>query len=351
MAPCTWGAGSWSPKVVVGALLVMGCSEPLPEIRYETAQARIGTDFEQSLCSHDLQWVDEHIAFVENALNAPSDELVEIYLYVGKPPQCRGLGCYKKKDGYIVGDWSSIDHEIVHAIVDRFADPPLFTGEGVAEALSGRGTQRATNTTVAENLRVRDPADLSYYTAGHFVRWLIEDRGDLTALRSLLDGGDARSIYGASLEELGVEYEAEAPFSFPPWDPCRYTPLAEVTAGHWQERVELTCEHPDATRFGEAWVTLLRSVELEGGTYDLRVEGGRGARLLGCQTDVLYEPPPEMAFGDTQSSAEWLQTARGVLFESGITHRLELKEGVYKIDVPSDEDREEIEIEIRAIGG
>jgi len=327
--------------------LPLGCSEPLPSIRYETDQASIGTNFEQALCGHDLTWVDEHIEFLEDALDARSDDPVRIYLYVGRPPQCRGLGCYT--EGYVAGDWSSIDHEIVHAIVARFAHPPLFSSEGIAEALSGRGTQRAMNATVADSLLVRDSAKLSYYTAGHFMRWLIEERGDLAAARRLLETGDADGIYGASLEELGEVYETDAPFSYPPLNPCNYTTLARVGEGHWYEEIDLTCEHPDATRFGEGWVTLLRSVELEGGTYELRVEGGRGARLLGCQEDVLYEPPPEMAFGDTQSSAEWLQTARGVLFESGKTHVLELEPGRYKIDVPSDLDRERVGIDVRAV--
>lgn len=328
--------------------LVVGCSdEPLPGIRYETAQARIGTDFDQALCAHDLAWVDEHIAFLEDALDAPSEEPVEIYVYLGRPPQCRGLGCYTA-EGYVAGDWSSLDHELVHAVVDRFADPPLFVSEGTAEALSGRGTQRG-STTVAESLGVSDPGRLSYYTAGHFMRWMIDVRGDLAAARAFLESGDAPAVYGASLDELGRQYETYAPFSFPPWNPCDYTPLTQMKSGHWHERIELTCDHPDATRFGDGWVSLLRSVELSGGTYELRVEGGRGARLLGCQQEVLQEPPPDMAFGDTQSSAEWLQTARGVLFESGRTHVLELKAGRYRVEVPSDVDREEIEIDVREV--
>jgi hypothetical protein len=328
--------------------LALACGdESLPRIRYETAEARIGTDFEQALCSHDLAWVDEHIGFLEDVLDAHSDEPVEIYVYVGGPPQCRGLGCYTA-EGYVAGDWSSLDHEIVHAIVDRFADPPLFVSEGIAEALSGRGTQRG-STTVAENLDERDPGKLSYYTAGHFMRWLVEERGDVADVRALLETGDASAIYGGSLEALGAEYEESAPFSFPPWSPCNYTSLARVGEEHWRERVELTCDHPDATRFGEGWVSLLRSVELSGGTYELHVEGGRGARLLGCQQEVLYEPPPDMAFGDTQSSAEWLQTARGVLFESGRTHVLELKAGRYRIEVPSELDSEEMAIELRGL--
>lgn len=328
--------------------LSVACSnEVLPEIRYETAEARIGTDFDPSLCSHDLAWVDEHIDFLERALDAPSEERVEIYLYKGKPPQCRGLGCYTA-EGYVAGDWSSLDHELVHAIVDRFADPPLFVSEGLAEALSGRGTQRG-SATVAESLGMKDPGRLSYYTAGHFMRWLIEEHGGLGEARAFLASNDALGVYGASLEALGREYEVNAPFSFPPWNPCDHTALAVVGEEHWHERIDLTCEHPDATRFGDGWVSLLRRVELSGGTYELRVEGGRGARLLGCQQTVLYEPPADMAFGDAQSSAEWLQTARGVLFESGKTHVLELKAGRYRVEVPSDADREEIEIELRGV--
>jgi len=325
----------------------VGCSEPLPPLRYETEKARIGTTFDEPLCGRDFVWIDGHISFVESALEARSNEKIDIYIYDTLPLPCDGFGCYSS-DGYVVGIKPSIEHEIVHAVVDRFAHPSLFLNEGIADALTERGTERGTST-VAENLGIREPGDLSYFTAGHFMRWLIEDRGDLADMQALLRGASPTSIYGASLDALGIEYEINAPFAYPPWHPCDYPSLVQVSNVLWQETIELSCERPDVTRFGEAEVSLLRSVELSGGDYELRVEGGKGARLLGCQFDVLDAPAPDMAHGDTNSSAEFQRTARGILFESGTTHTLTLTAGTYKIDVPAWAEDETIDIEIRAL--
>jgi len=325
------------------------CSEPLPPLRYETDKARIGTSFDHPLCGRDFIWIDDHISFVESVLEARSNEKIDIYIYnyAELPSSCDGIGCYSS-DGYIVGIRGAIEHEVVHAVVDRFAHPSLFLNEGIADALTERGTERG-NSTVAENLRIGDDHELSYFTAGHFTRWLIEDRGEIADIQALLRGGDATSIYGASLDALGVEYEADAPFAYPPWHPCNYPPLTQVSNALWHETVELSCERPDVSGFGEGKVSLLRSVELSAGDYELRVEGGKGARLLGCQLDALDAPPPEMAHGATNSSAEFEGTAWGVLFESGTTHTLTLTEGTYKIDIPAWVEGETIEIELRAL--
>jgi len=325
------------------------CSEPLPPLRYETEKARIGTSFDHPLCGRDFVWIDDHISFVESVLEARSNEKIDIYLYTYDelPSSCDGIGCYSS-DGYIRGIRASIEHEVVHAVVDRFAHPALFLNEGIANALTERGTQHGTGT-VAENLRIRDFHDLSYLTAGHFTRWLIEDRGDIADIQALLRGGDATAIYGAPLDALGLEYEADAPFAYPPWHPCNHPALTQVSNVLWHETVELSCERPDVSGFSEGQVSLFRSVELSGGDYELRVEGGKGARLLGCQLDALDAPPPEMARGATRSSAEWSQTAWGVLFESGTTHTITLTEGTYEIDIPAWAEDETIDIELRAL--
>lgn len=323
------------------------CSDDLPPIRYETEQALIGTSDSTPLCGWDLAAIDSHISFVEEVLDAESAEKVDIYLYDELPPDCRGVGCYKE-EGYVLATWLSYEHEVVHAVVDRFADPPLFLSEGIAEALTERGTERG-STTVAENLEVTDAADLSYSTAGHFMRWLIEDRGGFEPARALLSGGDPRSIHGASLVRLGEEYEVEAPHYYPPWSSCDQPSLLEVGEEHWRETIDVECERADVSRLGEAAVSLWRSVELGGGRYELRVEGGKGARLLGCEPDILEDPPAEMAFGDTNSEAEYERTARGILFESGTTHTIELIEGTYRIDVPVFEAGERVDIELRGL--
>ena len=67
----------------------------------------------------------EYIELVEDFLGAPSDERIEIYLYADSPPQC-ALVCYTP-EGYIAANWNALDHEVVHAVVARFA--PTTTPE------------------------------------------------------------------------------------------------------------------------------------------------------------------------------------------------------------------------------
>lgn len=64
--------------------VVSACLD-LPSIQYRTEEALIGTDFDIMLCPDDLDRIDRHIAFVEDMLDAQSDEKIEIYLYASQP--------------------------------------------------------------------------------------------------------------------------------------------------------------------------------------------------------------------------------------------------------------------------
>jgi len=116
--------------------------------------------------------------------------------------------------------WSVLEHEIVHAVVDRFAQPPPFWNEGIAVALDGNGTQHGT-ATVMQSIHVDDAADLDYSTAGHFVRWLLEEH-DPTRIRPILDGAAFEPTYDLPFPEAAALFEDEQPFAYPPWFPCDY---------------------------------------------------------------------------------------------------------------------------------
>ncbi|MEX1367492.1 MAG: hypothetical protein AB1Z98_30470 [Nannocystaceae bacterium] len=326
----------------------IACSEQLPPIRYVTEQAEIGTTFEQSICPSDLHWLDGHIEFVEDLLGAASDERIEIYLYDGPPPQCAVLGCYL--DGYVASTWSAVDHEVVHAVVDRFADPAPFWNEGIAEALTKRGTFRGYRQSVTDNVSARDSLEVDYATAGHFVRWLVETRG-IDSVRERLRGIAVEQALGESLDALEAEHAAEAPYTYPPIrDACDFLPLAAVDERSWSERIDISCDQESISRFEGFWLSAVRTVELSAGRYELRTTGGQGARLVGCQDRAWPEPPPAMVNGDVPNAVENGQTSLGVLFDSDVVHQLQLTDGRYKVVLPTWEDEDTVEISLRRMG-
>ena len=199
--------------------MASGCLDH-PELRYETEKAVIGTEFDVELCPEDLARIDRQIRFVEDLLEAHSDEKIEIYLYsTSPPPRCYGgHSCYDKVRRVIRSTLFDLDHEIVHAVNHRFARlRPLFWVEGVAVALDRRGTFDDDGD-VLENFKERSGLRLSYATAGHFVRWLIEAYGT-EKLRPLLKGVGFQPLYGISLAEAAARYEVERPCAYPPWFP------------------------------------------------------------------------------------------------------------------------------------
>lgn len=336
--------------ILVASTMLVACSEPLPDIRYVTDKAEIGTDFDHTICPSDLAWLDGHIEFVEDFLGAPTGERIEIYLYSDLPPQCTLVGCYTP-EGYIAANWNALDHEVVHAVVDRFADPAPFWNEGLAESLTKRGTYRGEQMTVTDNVSATESTEVDYATAGHFVRWLIETQG-IDPVLDVLEGASVEQALGGTLDELEAEHAADAPYTYPPIrDACDFTPLPAVGDGEWAESIRVTCDEEGVSRFEGFWLSAVRVVELTAGRYELVVTGGEGARIVGCQDRAWPEPPPEMVNGDVPNAVENGQTAWGILFESGPTHELELTDGRYKIVLPTWEDEDSIEIELRRLDG
>ncbi|MEM9461666.1 MAG: hypothetical protein AAGF11_46315 [Myxococcota bacterium] len=314
-----------------------------------TEKALIGTDFEEEVCPLQLQAVDDQIRFVEDMLGAPSDEKIRIYAYGEGPPDCDGLGCYTFDDsGIIKTHWSAIDHEVVHAVEDRFVDRPrTFWSEGTAVALEEKGTLVGSSS-VLDNIHIGDYHDLDYLTSGHFVRWLLENE-DPTLVRRMLKGESINTVYGRSIEQLAAAYEAERPYAYPPWFPCDHPPLPSPEPERWVETIDISCEHPEGTSGENYRRSVVRSVELEAGRYALETIGGSGTRIVGCQMDVWDERPPPMANGDVPNHVENSQTAVGVLFESGEVHEVTLTEGTYKVVVATLELREEVTVDLRRL--
>jgi hypothetical protein len=321
----------------------------LPSIQYETDEALIGTDFDVPLCPDDLDRIDRHIAFVEDILDAESDEKIEIYIYASSPPRCRegGYSCYDDRRKMVRTNWSDLEHEVVHAVVDRFAKPPPFWGEGIAVALDRNGTHLGV-ATVMQSIHVPDSRDLDYSTAGHFVRWLLEEH-DPAHIRPILTGAAFEPTYGMPFDDAAASYEAEHPFAYPPWFPCDHPPLPWQD-GVWRESLDIGCDTEGGSTGEGGPFSVLRTVELEPGSYELDVHGGFGIRLLGCQTDVFIDEPPAMVHGDVPNQVESSQTHPGVLFESGSVHEFEITEpGLFKVVVMAMDEGESVQLELHPL--
>lgn len=337
-------------KLVGLCFAVSACQEPLPPIRYVTEKALIATDFDEEVCPYQLEAIDHQIRFVEDMLQAPSDEKIRIYAYADGPPDCDALGCYAYDDsGVIKTYWASIDHEVVHAIEDRFVDEPrTFWSEGIAVALEEQGTHEGWSL-VIDNVPITDYHELDYATAGHFVRSLLEN-DEPKLIRRVLEGESTDVVYGRSIDAIAAEYEAEHPFAYPPWFPCDYPGLPSPEVDLWMETIDVSCDNPEGTAGENYRRSVVRSVALSAGRYSVETIGGSGTRIVGCQMDVWEDPPPVMANGDVPNQVEDSQTAVGVLFRSGEVHEIVLTDGTYKVVVATRDLQEEVTVELRRLG-
>ena len=314
-------------------LLLAGCGEELPAIRYRTEQAFIGTSFDLPLCEGDLAFVDSEIVRLEGLLGAPDAGRIEIYLYDRPPPQCRFVGCFVD-ERYIATLWEFLDHELVHAVIAKFARPNDFWNEAAAESLRLRRTQRGA-TTPSEN-RGKDDDDLEYATVGHFGRWLLLEHGGVENIREVLTGADFEEVYGFSFDEASADYETTAPWSYPAPNPCSEPRLESNGAGGYRDFVSINCQSEDTSQFIGPGVA--RTFEIEtAGSYELTINGGLGVRLLGCQTEILWAPPGPNEQADVMNEADSHQLPVARLFRAEESpHTLELQPGSYRMTLISD---------------
>ena len=196
--------------------------------------------------------------------------------------------------------------------------------------------------------RASQTKDLHYGTAGHFVRWLIETRG-LESVQSMIRGSNPEIEFSATIEELAEEFETEAPFIYPDWSPCPYPDLTQVDEGLWVDDFDFDCASEDAERLAAGLSpSVSRAVDLEEGTYRVRMEDGLGVWLLGCQLETIQDfrsshtADKELILwnGDVLNEAQLAQTARPFLFEAGEDHLLQLTEGRYQVMVSAGIDEE-----------
>jgi hypothetical protein len=319
--------GRTTVGVFVASTLTAACHET--EERIFEHHIEIGdkaiVSSDSRLCQADFLRIERAVAHAEDVLAAPIGEPIRVYLYDHGLTRCisGAAGCLI--DGEIHTLWQSIDHEIVHAVAQPLGRPRSFWSEGMAEAISNR-TQRG-STDVEANLELT-PGSLDYHTAGHFVRWLMEEHGE-QGMRPLAEGESLPSAFGVSLSEAIADYEANAPWSYPRWNPCPGDELAPIQPNRWLTTIDASCSERGSTTNHSIGTGALRTIEiLESGSYRLMIDGGVGVKVIRCQTDILeIEPTSEFA-GDIRREDAGLKPPS--TFVSGQEHLIRLEAGKHE---------------------
>ena len=354
--------------LVLGLGLGPACQQ-LPELRYETEHLRIGTEFDEPLCRGDLDHLELVITTLEAQLATTVDEPIEVYLWDPRersganPGWCSDesvLGCFK--DGAVYASQISVDHELVHAVVATLGDPAPFWSEGAAEALQ---TDRTLFGSVAPTASIDlDASQLSYLTAGHFSRWLLETHG-LELYRELLRASGSASVafehtYEMTLEDAEEQFYAEAPYSFGAVISCDHGALEQTQAQSWSQSMEIDCDNADV-HSGLSGVGAFRVLTIsERGNYAFSTTGETGL-ISRCADEDLDLPPPlsKQDFGDIPPITEEFvyRYVRG-LGGAGEVTVLDLVPGRYEVAAgfldhgeQLDQEPRTVQIDVQAVSG
>lgn len=336
-----------STEICVAAALALAsaaceASGPeLPPLVFESERAIVGIDAElgDTLCAGDLARIDAQLEQVEARLDVRRDDPVAIHLVPFSVIEtiCGSdrRACYRNTEDTIYSTWQSLDHELVHAATRDLEFPSLFWTEGAAEVLSG--------STLRDPSVMLSPSDLdvesltTYRSAGHLSRFLVETYG-WEAYGRVLRGDAFDDVIGRSVTELLAEYERDAPYAYPPLEPCPYPRIPQIDETTWRAQVEFSCESAEASEFegvmysASSGAAVVRAVELTAGTYDLELSGGEQMFALACHTEPLLDAPRAPSNGDLYNE---IDLALPAPFEANSSHRLELTDGTYLISLSS----------------
>lgn len=322
-------------------LMLAGACEQLPDFRYQTEHLHVATDFDEPLCRGDLDHYELLISTLESQLGTTLDKQVDVYLWdplawSPSPGWCSSetaSGCYGQAT--IHSSLDSVDHELVHAVAEGLGSPAPFWSEGAAEALQSDRTF-FNNSLPLDNVDL-DTSTLSYQTAGHFSRWLLETYGQERYRELLRSRGSARSAFAAtysmSLEDAQSLYVQEAPYSYDALVTCEHPELERLDPTRWAESIEVNCEAKHV-RGGPRGMGAFRVLTVEQrATYALFTDASI-ATIARCRDLVLDTEPvaDDPAYGDVPPTTPEFVTQYVQLFAvGGETTVLDLVPGRYEI--------------------
>ena len=279
--------------VIIGAHALVACLD-LPEITYETERLRIGTEFAEPLCQGDLDYLEALLTSLETQLDTTVEEPIEVYLWGQRDTMpltwCDDdlSGCYR--GGTVYTSEVSLDHELVHAVVGTFANPPAFWSEGAAEALASSRTL-FTSSTPTNSLESEDPV---YAVAGHFSRWALETFGEESYRALLRHPGSAReafeATYGLSVEDAEAAYFEQAPHSYGALIACGHPELPSVGELAWSEELDIDCGQPHVYG-GTAGIKAKRVLTISQRGYYAFSTTAESALIMRCHDETYEEAP------------------------------------------------------------
>ncbi|PRQ07470.1 hypothetical protein ENSA7_28630 [Enhygromyxa salina] len=328
------------PPITCAAVVacVLGCND-LPELRYETEHLRIGTASDGLLCQGNLDHYERLITTLEQQLGTSVRTPIHVYLwdesrFFPDSGWCDDslIGCYRQ--GAVYADFISIEHELVHAVVDTFATPTPFWSEGAAMALGSSRTFFG-ETSPVDNLDLHASPQLDYRPAGHFSRWLLETHG-LELYRELLRArGSSREAfertYDMTMEEAQELYFAEAPHAYGALNTCDHPDLPQTGDLQWSETIEIDCAAPNVWGTSQVIGALRVLTVTERGFYELTTTEQEGA-IIPCFDEDLEHPVlvGDPNYGDVPpASGGFLQVFTGDRGKSV----LELVPGRYELSI------------------
>lgn len=322
---------------VVCVVILLSCDDESTRHVVEIGDAAI-VSTDQPLCRGDIVEIEQAIMHAREILDVAPSDLIPIHIYdryadVDASCPSGASGCYS--EGEVHSLWQSVEHEIVHAVDAPLGSVPLFWNEGIAEAISGRTSRGATD--IASNLEITESGELDYRSAGHFVRWLLEVHG-AAELRRLARGESFSEAYGLDLDVAIADYETDAPWSYPHWNPCRGERIAPVSPGSWVSRIEIDCDAASSTTRNSWGVGATRTIDIEEpGTYRLVLDGGVSIGLVACQLGVLDLAPTSDLAGDIIREDSETIPPLPSMFLSNEAHQLQLEPGRIQLGFSTEE--------------
>jgi len=321
----------------IGVLGSCTAEPELPPLEIFSERVAIAVIDEHPPCAGDLAALDTHVREVERLSGFSGAETIDVYLG-SVDERCRGFpmefvqGCYRHGLDAIFSPWGSVHHELAHAVARDFRFDSRFWSEVASGMMSKKsGVEVLTTEQLSDEY-----VFANYASTGHLARYLVETRGWGT-YRAVLERGSEAAL-GQSTEELFQEYEREAPAVYPPQPSSCAFPELGADGGDWSERFTFSCEASEATQYEylggsrSRGAAVVRSVELDAGTYEMESAGGDGFILVGCLMGVLDVLPDEPPEGDLGNEVDhWT----GRFFPSGAPHQISVARGKYRVAVSS----------------
>ncbi len=339
-------------------LSVTGCAE-LPEVEYFTDRIELGVDFDTPVCEGSLAELDAQVERIEGELGRTADPRpIRVYwLEDGPDTYCDEgrTGCYFPATRVLFSKSSSLDHELLHAVVDSEGES-YFVEEGLAELLSGVGVvYDMGDGKVSPTQRLRlsrsdyREGGLDYGAAAHFMHYVFR-RGGTKAVRQLgleiakdpsphqLEQVLERTL-GGTVAGIEADYAAQAPRYFPGLAHARLPEVDLVDLMEGVAEVGLGCHRADT--YGP-WVegdaAMYRVFRLQvpaDFVVKVQVDSSTDTRVH------IFDPLAQVGRGRL---TDWLRPDpdiddAAVMIPSGRTEYVSLHVGTYLLVVASDDTR------------